>query len=121
MGSDFKRSDSTHSSTAERLREELSTLRLAGRISDQFVDWHRRLAACADAIRRDVPSCASLCAELMSKDFEMPPELAASVPEELSDHPAIMAAASENFFRNRCGEADEILHTLIIELRRAGH
>ena len=53
-------------------------------------------------------------------DFEMPPEFAAGVPEELSDHPAIMAAASKTFFRSRCDQADEILNALTIELRRAG-
>lgn len=107
-------------SALESLREEVGALRLTGRISDQFVDWHGRLAACADAISGDVPSCASLCAELMAMDFEMPPEFAAGVPEELSDHPAIMAAASKTFFRSRCDQADEILNALTIELRRAG-
>ena len=95
-------------------------LRLQGGISDQFVDWHRRFAECAEAITNDVPSCANLCSELMSIDFEMPPELMASMLEELRDHHPIMAAAAESFFRSKCGEADEILNTLSIALRQMG-
>jgi hypothetical protein len=109
-----------YASSVASLREELGALRLRGGISDQFVDWHRRLARCAGAITKDVPSCANLCTELVSTDFEMPPEFTASMPEELRDYPRIMAAASETFFRSRCDEADEILNTLTIALRQTG-
>jgi hypothetical protein len=110
---------SEHSSSLAILREELSALRREGRISHKLVDWHERLATCAEAITRDIPTCAGLCAELMSIDFEIPPELAAKVAEELSDDPRVIVAGSENFFRKKCGEADEILHTLIIALGQA--
>jgi hypothetical protein len=106
-----------HASLVASLREELGALRLQGGITDHFVDWHGRLAACSAAISNDVPSCANLCTELMSIDFEMPPELAASMPEQLAGH-QIMGAAFETFFRHRCGEADDILNTLIIALRQ---
>jgi hypothetical protein len=105
-----------HASLVASLREELGVLRLQGGITDQFVDWHGRLAACSAAITNDVPSCANLCTELMSIDFEMPSEFAATMPEQLAS-PQIMAAAFETFFRHRCGEADEILNTLMIAFR----
>jgi hypothetical protein len=107
-----------HVSLVASLREELGVLRLQGRITDQFVDWHGRLAACSAAITNDVPSCANLCTELMIIDFEMPPELAASMPEELSDHHQIMSAFSQNYFTKKCDEADAVLHTLMIALRQ---
>jgi len=109
--------EAEHAASVGKLREELERFRLQGGLSDQFVDWHRRLATCAEAISRDVPSCADLCAELMSIDFEMPPEFAANIAKQLSDEPQIMAATSEDFFRSKCGEAEEILGTLTIALR----
>jgi hypothetical protein len=112
--------EAEHAASVASLREELAALRLRGGISDQFVDWHARLAACAEAITRDVPSCAALCAELMAIDFEMPPEFAANIAKQLGDDHRLMAAAFETFFRSRCGEADEILNTLIIALRQIG-
>ena len=78
------------------------------------------MAACAEAITKDVPSCADLCAELRSIEFEIPPEFVANVAKELSDDHRVMAAAAETFFRSKCGEADEILNTLMIALRQQG-
>jgi hypothetical protein len=112
--------EAEHAAFVASLREQLGVLRLQGGISDQFVDWHRRFAACAEAITKDVPSCANLCSELMSIDFEMPSEFAASMSEELRDHHRIMATAAKTFFRSKCGEADEILYTLMIALRQTG-
>jgi len=110
--------EAEHASSVASLREELGAFRLQARISDQFVGWHGRLTACAEAITREVPSCADLCAELMSIDFEIPPELSTSVTKHLSDNHRITAAVSETFFRSKCDEADEILNTLIILLQK---
>jgi hypothetical protein len=109
--------EAEHTATVATLREELEQFRLQGRISDQFVDWHGRLAACADAITRDVPSCAELCKELTTMDFEMPPGFAANIARRLTDDHRLMTAAAEDFFRSKCGEADELLNTLMIALR----
>ena len=57
----------------------------------------------------------------MSTDFEIPPEFTANIAKELSDDHRIMVAAAETFFRSKCGEADEILNTLLIALRQATH
>jgi hypothetical protein len=100
------------------LRDELSILRGHGGISEQFVDWHRRLVTCLGTITSDVPSCASLCAELMAIDFELPPEFTPSVPEGFADH-RIVSAVSKSYFRNRCNEADEGMNTLMIALRHS--
>jgi hypothetical protein len=110
---------SEHIPVLESLREELGMLRLQGGISDEFVGWHSRLAACANAITQGIPSCADLCKELMSIDFEMPPEVATRMPEELRSHHQGVAATFETFFRYRCGQVEEILKTLIIALRQA--
>jgi hypothetical protein len=111
--------EAEHASSVAGLRDELGALRLHGGISNQFVDWHGRLAACAEAITKELPSCADLCAELMSIDFEIPPEFAANMTKELSDDHRIITAGSETFFRSRCDQADEILNTLLIALRQA--
>jgi hypothetical protein len=108
----------SHASSIAKLREELERLRLQGGISEQFVDWHRRLAGCAEAITREVPSCAALCSEVMSIEFEMPPEFAAKFAQQLTDDPRIMAATLEGLFRSKCAQADEILNTLVITLRQ---
>lgn len=113
--------EAEYASSVASLRKELEALRLHGGISNKFADWHGRLRACAEAITKEVPSCAELCAELMSTDFEIPPEFAANIAKELSDDHRIMAATAETFFRSRCGEADEILNTLLIALRQAMH
>jgi hypothetical protein len=110
--------EAEYATSAESLREELGAFRLQGRIGDQFVSWHGRLGACAEAITREVPSRADPCAELMCKDFEIPHELSTSVGKHLSDNHPIIAAASETSFRSTCDEADEILNTLIILLRK---
>jgi hypothetical protein len=91
--------EAEHTSSVASLREELRALRRQGRISDQFVGWHGRLTACAEPITREVPSCAEVCAELMSIDFEIPPELSASVANHLSDDHRITAVVSEAFFQ----------------------
>jgi hypothetical protein len=111
--------DAEYASSVASLRDELGALSLQGGISNQFADWHGRLSACAQAITKEVPSCADLCAELISIDFEIPPEFAANMAKELSDDHRIISAGSEAFFRSRCDEADEILHTLLIALRQA--
>jgi hypothetical protein len=112
--------EAAHAALVASLREKLGALRLQAGISDQVVDWHGRFAACAEAITKDVPSCTNLCSELMSIEFEMPPEFVASMPEGLQAHHPIMEAAAETFFRSKCGEADEILNTLLIVLRQTG-
>jgi hypothetical protein len=106
-----------HRASVVSFRDELRVLRSHGGISDQFADWHQRLIACASAIAVEIPSCANLCAELIAIDFEIPPEFAASFPDELSVH-RITEAVSETFFRRRCDEADEMLNTLSIALRQ---
>jgi hypothetical protein len=111
--------EAEHAASVATLREELEQFRLQGGISTEFVDWHGRLVACVEAITRDVPNCADLCAWLKSKNFEMPAEFAAKIATHLTDDPRIMAAASKDFFRGKCGEADELLNTLMIALRRA--
>jgi hypothetical protein len=54
----------------------------------------------------------------MSIDFEIPSELSTGVAKHLGDNHRVIAAAIETFFRSRCDEADEILSTLIILLRK---
>lgn len=107
-----------HASALTSLRDELSALRVQGGISERFADWHRRLIICLRAITNDIPSCASLCTELMAIDFDLPPEFEAGAPEVLRDH-RIMSLSSQNYFRNRCDEADEGLNTLMIALRHS--
>jgi hypothetical protein len=107
-----------HINAIAKLREELDALRSQGAISKQFVDWHAHMAKSSSAITKDVPSCADLCKELMSIDFEIPPEFAATISEKLSDDQRILAGAYEAFFRDRCAKADEILATLTIALRQ---
>lgn len=111
--------EAEHASSVAKLREELEQFRLQGGISNEFVDWHGRLVACVEAIARDVPNCADLCVELKSINFEMPLGLGANIATHLTDDPQIMAAAAFDFFRSKCGEADELLNTLMIALRQA--
>jgi hypothetical protein len=53
----------------------------------------------------------------MAVDFELPPEFAAGVPEEFTEH-RIMSTSVQMYFRSRCDEADEYLNTLVIALRK---
>ncbi len=105
-----------HGSLVSSLRDELALLRTHGGISEQFADWHRRLVVCLRAITSDIPSCASLCEELIAINFELPPEFAAGVPEGLADH-RIISAAYQAYFRNKCDHADEVMNTLLLVLR----
>jgi hypothetical protein len=74
-------SSEAHAALVASLREKLGALRLQGGISDQFVDWHGRLAACAEAITKDVPSCTNLCSELLAQALlEAEPRRALAAP-----------------------------------------
>jgi hypothetical protein len=108
-----------HAAAVAKLRDELDTLRKQGGISDQFVDWHARMASRLVLITKDVPSCANLCAEILSIVFEISPEFADTISDTFSDNVRIIAGASVTFFRDRCAKADEILATLMIALRQA--
>src|SRR5271155_2537546 len=109
---------SEHASRLVSLRDELSAPRASGGISEQFVDWHRRLIACLLSITSDVPSCASLCEELKMINYELPPEIEHGLPGELPADP-IMIQASRVYFRNQCDRATELIRTLLLSLRAA--
>ena len=105
-----------HASVITSLRDELGALRAHGGISEQFADWHRRLVACLHSITAEIPSCASLCEELKTINYELPPEIAHGIPAELPDD-LIMAQASRLYFRNQCDRAAELIRPLLLSLR----
>jgi hypothetical protein len=98
------------------LRDELRALRTFGGMSEQFVDWHRRVMACLQSISSEVPACASLCEELKTINYELPPEIEHGIPPGLPADP-IMTQASRVYFRNRCDRAAELIRTLLLSLR----
>jgi hypothetical protein len=110
--------ETEHASVIMRLRDELGALRAHGGISEQFADWHRRLIACLHAITAEIPSCASLCEELKTVNYELPPEIEHGIPGELPGDP-IVAQASRVFFQNQCDRATELIRTILWSLRTA--
>jgi len=105
-----------HASVVTSLGDELGLLRAHGRISQQFADWHRRLIGCLHSITAEIPKCASLCEELKTINYELPPEIEHGIPPELPDD-LIMAQASRVYFRNQCDRAAELIRTLLLSLR----
>jgi len=101
-----------------QLRDDLGELRDDPGISQKFADWHGRLAACLALVSDEFPGCEQECKELRAIDFELPPEIEASIPEGLPGH-RIMPVASQMYFRNKCEEAAELLKTLAIVLRQS--
>jgi hypothetical protein len=105
-----------HAPLLVSLRDELGALRASGGISEQFADWHRHLMVCLKSISSEVPACASLCEELKTIDYELPPEIEHGIPRESPFDP-IMTQASRVYFRNQCDRADELIRTLLLSLR----
>jgi hypothetical protein len=101
-----------------QLRDDLGKLRDDPGISQKFADWHGRLVACLALVSDEFPGCAHECRELRAIDFELPPEIEASIPKGLPRH-RIMPAASQMYFRNKCDEVDELLKTLAIALKQS--
>jgi hypothetical protein len=105
-----------HASEITSLRDELGALRAHGGISQQFADWHRRLIGCLQSITAGMPKCVSLCEELKTINYELPPEIEHGIPPELPDD-LIMAQASRVYFRKQCDRAGELIRTLLLSLR----
>jgi hypothetical protein len=107
---------SEHASILVSLRDELGPLRVFGELGEQFTDWHRRLMACLKSISSEVPSCASVCEELRTINYDLPPGIEHGLPGELSVD-QIITQASRVYFRNQCDLATELISTLLVSLR----
>jgi hypothetical protein len=106
---------SEHASILVCLRDELGPLSVFGGLGEQFTDWHRRLMACLKSISSEVPGCASVCEELRTINYDLPPEIEHGLPAELPVD-QIMTQASRIYFRNQCDRATELIRTLLWSL-----
>ena len=100
-----------HESALGSLRHELGALREHGGISEQFVDWHRRLVVCLEVVASEFQGCAAVCAELRTLDYELPPEIEGAIPKGLPDD-LIMTHGARVFFRDQCTRAEELMRAV---------
>src|SRR5271166_3290951 len=101
----------THALALASLRDELGVHQAHGEISEQFVDWHRRLTDCLEVIANEVLRCSDICEELRAINYELPPEIERGILQGLPVDP-IMTHGQRVYFRNKCRRADELMRTL---------